>query len=135
MMTRDWEEIVLIYEDLRSKGVAVDQMVQLSRRICRTRLATALHGWTSMHDLFVTQYPVAYPYDGPRLLIAPRFNGTTEFRYVDTSERASQWRRTAADSEVWALLLGFLSQLSWLSKAELCDLGTVPTNIAAENRP
>jgi hypothetical protein len=59
-MTRDWDEITGFYDGLSREGLAVGQMFRLADPIRHSSLASTLHGWTSMHDLCTTQFPVVY---------------------------------------------------------------------------
>jgi hypothetical protein len=92
LMTQPWGSIRARYSQSVAGGLRLSAMVRLTEQIegCKLR---ALFGWTSMHDLCIVQTPVSYPYDGPYLRISPLFNGTLEFRYIDTYVRERQWRR------------------------------------------
>jgi hypothetical protein len=94
-------------------------MSQLVNRVARSELAAGLHPWTSMFDLFLTQTPVSYPYDGPRLKISPTHQGQIAFRYIDTTDDSQQWHRTVNASEAVQQLLKFLEQLRWFPQESL----------------
>ena len=117
LMTRPWEEIYAFYADvaIRSGSTSIKGMADLVSSIIKSRYEPGLHAWTSMHDLCVTQMLVTYPYDGPYLRIAPLSNGGLEFRYTDTFDNASQWRRTVDATEGFNRLVGFLNQLHWFT--------------------
>jgi hypothetical protein len=69
-----------------------------------------------MHDLCLTQIASsAYP-DGPHLRISPRFDGTIEFRYIDTYVREKQWHRVVQEDEAFSRLVGFFDQLHWFGR-------------------
>jgi hypothetical protein len=96
-------------------------MLELTQHIANSPLASGLYGWTSMFDLFVTQTEVAYPYDGPRLRVAPLFpNGRlVELRYLDTMEENKQWCRTVEAAHTVPRFLKFLDQLHWFPTESL----------------
>jgi hypothetical protein len=96
-------------------------MLELAELIANSRLASGLFGWTSMFDLFITQTEVAYPYDGPRLRVAPLLpdGQLVELRYVDTPEADAQWSRTVEAALVVPQFLKFLDQLHWFPTESL----------------
>jgi hypothetical protein len=118
-VTESWPDVVARYESYRSEEASLIAMLQLVKRIAKSDLAAGLHPWTSMFDLFLTQAPVSYPYEGPRLKISPTHQGQIEFRYIDTTDDSQQWHRTVAASEVVQRLLKFLDQLRWFPRESL----------------
>ena len=115
-MTRPWEGIRENYMEFVTRhGLPLHAMVRLIERIEQSQLQ-ALFAWTSMHDLCVVQTPVSHPYDGPYLRISPLFNGTIEFRYIDTYVKEQQWRRVVSEDAAFERLLGFTDQLHWFTR-------------------
>ena len=114
-MIKPWPAIVAQYADYANRGPAIDAMLDLSQRISNSPLASGLYGWTSMFDLFITQTAVAYPYDGPRLRVAPLLpdGQLVELRYLDTMEEGKQWSRTVEAALAVPRFLKFLDQLRW----------------------
>jgi len=112
-MIQPWNEIRDFYERLVAAGVPVHGMRRLVEQIEASRYVSGIYGETSMHDLCITQLPLsAYP-DGPHLRISPRFDGSIEFRYLDTYVRERQWHRIVKDHEAFARLQRFFDQLHW----------------------
>jgi hypothetical protein len=58
-------------------------MLHLTEQIEASRYAAGIFGETSMHDLCIMQTSGAF-WQGAYLRISPRFDGTIEFRYIDT---------------------------------------------------
>ena len=69
-----------------------------------------------MVELRIVQQPVAYPYDGPFLVISPRSDGRVDFRYVDTPIERKQWRRTAPGDNAFDRLERFTEDLRWFPR-------------------
>ena len=115
-MTEPWCKIVAFYDDFLPDEPSVQAVGDVARHINHGRLRSGLFAWTSHMDLFITQMPVSYPYDGPRLGISPRFDGTVEFRYIDTWDEKKQWHRTVDGSDAIQRLHGFLDQLTWFPR-------------------
>jgi hypothetical protein len=90
-------------------------MVSLVEQIQGSRLSR-LYAWTSMHDLCLVQTPASYPYDGPYLRIAPKFDGTVELTYVDTGVPNRQWRRGVPDGSVFERLDRLTRELHWFPR-------------------
>jgi hypothetical protein len=59
------------------------------------------------------------PYDGPYLRISPRFDGTIEFRYIDTHIEDKQWRRVVNENDAFARLERFMGQVHWIPRRRL----------------
>jgi hypothetical protein len=115
-MTRSWESIRRHYQgisDLHPPQGPSAGMLRLVDAIMASRYAGDLHAWTSVWDLCIAQTSVSYPYDGPRLVIAPIENGKLDFRYVDTCKKDEQWHRVADESEGFNRLENFFDQLHW----------------------
>jgi len=53
------------------------------------------------------------PYENQQY--GPRFDGTMEFRYVDTHIKDRQWFRVVKNDDAFPRLAGFLHQLHWFS--------------------
>jgi hypothetical protein len=118
---KPWPAIVAQYAEYVDRGPAIDAMLELTQHIANSPLASGLYGWTSMFDLFVTQTEVAYPYDGPRLRVAPLFpdGRLVELRYLDTMEENKQWCRTVEAAHTVPRFLKFLDQLHWFPTESL----------------
>lgn len=118
-MVRPWNELRDSYQERVNSGMPVQSMLQLVDQILASRYLGGLHAWTSMHSLCIVQVPhVVYPYDGPLLVIEPLFNGTTDFRYVDTRDKEKQWHRVVKEGEEFQRLEKFLDQLCWFPRRE-----------------
>lgn len=115
-MIRSWNEIVAHYRDLAEQKDSAQEMFRFVDQIAGSVHAKSLHAWTSMHDLCIVQVPGSYPYDGPHLRVSPYFDGTIEFRYVDTQIESRQWHRRVAESDAFGRLELFMDQLRWVAK-------------------
>jgi hypothetical protein len=120
-MTRSWNEIEARYRESVDAGVPVTGMLRLVEQIKVSTHARALHPWTSMHDLCIVQVPGDYPYDGPHLRISPRFDGTIEFRYIDTHVASRQWHRVVKEEDAFRRLERFMDQLHWVGREKKRD--------------
>lgn len=114
-MIRPWEEIRQEYERRSESLPALRAMTELVENIQNSRLSR-LYAWMSMHDLYVVQQPVSYPYDGPRLLISPRFDGTIELRFIDTPNKKKQWRRDVPEHLAFERVERFTDELRWFPR-------------------
>jgi hypothetical protein len=81
-----------LYERRAGDGRSMHAMAGLARFISETPLARGLFAWTSTHDLCIVQTEVTYPYGGPKLVVSPIAADQIEFRYVDSFDKARQWR-------------------------------------------
>ncbi|MFO1394892.1 MAG: hypothetical protein U1F09_14105, partial [Steroidobacteraceae bacterium] len=95
-MSQPWAEIREFYTDRVRHGLALQGMLDLVKRIEATRFSV-LRARTSMHDLCIAQTDVSFPDVSPYLRISPQWNGTVEFRYIDTNEKEKQWRRVVPE--------------------------------------
>ena len=112
-MVQPWGKIRSHFAHHVDLGLPFDSMVKLVSEIEASPFATGLFGWTSMHDLCIVQTQVTYPYHGPYLRISPCADGQLEFRYLDTTIKDKQWRRTVDGREGFARLERFIDQLHW----------------------
>jgi hypothetical protein len=112
-MIRPWKDIKAFYQGLVANGLPLQAMVRLVEQIEGSRYVRGVYGVTSMHDLCLTQLPSSAPLDGPYLRISPRFDGTVEFRYLDTYTREKQWHRVVKEDDAFSRLLHFFDQLHW----------------------
>jgi hypothetical protein len=113
-MITPWPSIRQFYEDLASRGLEADNMLQLVAGIESSAHRDHLFGWTSMHDLFIVQTQVEHPYNGPYLRISPSAGDCLEFRYIDTFVTSDQWHRTAAPGTGLVRLADFMASLHWV---------------------
>lgn len=90
-------------------------MLAICERIALSDLAQGIYGWTSVHELCITQTPVTYPETGAYLRISPLSHGRIEFRYFDTMIQQDQWHRVEPQANACARLLSFFAQLGWFS--------------------
>jgi hypothetical protein len=74
-----------------------------------------------MHDLCIAQVPCTYPYNGPYLRVSPRFDGTIEFRYIDTAIEERQWHRLVNEEDAFRRLELFMDQLHWVVRERKSD--------------
>lgn len=114
-MIRPWTEIRAFYQDLVDRGFSLQGMVRLVEQIEKSHYAQGIHGATSVHDLRIVQFAKDIRPDDAYLRVSPRFDGTIEFRYVDTYIKDKQWFRVVNDDDAFARLVGFLGQLHWFS--------------------
>ena len=114
-MIRPWKDIVDRYRDLANRGMPIQGMLHLTEQIEASRYAAGIFGQTSMHDLCITQ-TADDGFRGPHLRVSPRFDGTIEFRYVDTHVTARQWHRVVKEEDAFGRLVGFFDQLHWFAK-------------------
>jgi hypothetical protein len=115
-MVQPWSEIRCFYADLVTSSSTFSSMLDLVSEIERSKYATGLFAWTSMHDLCIVQTPVSYPYHGPYLRISTNAEGSLEFRYLDTAIENKQWHRTVEPSQAFARLERFIDQLHWFTQ-------------------
>lgn len=117
-MIKGWSDIKRSYEELVAFGVPVSGMLHLVEEIESSRYHQGIRGWTSMHDLAISQsVQWTYPDIEPYLRISPRYDGHMEFRYIDTYITARQWVRIVDESNAFARLERFFDQLHWFSRA------------------
>jgi hypothetical protein len=114
-VTESWANIVARYEKYGASSLSISSVGAVARHIHDTRLSAGLFGWTSMHDLCVTQTEVQYPYLGPYLRLRPLSGGEVEFRYIVTQIEKDQWRRTVHGLEALGRFNVFLNDLHWVS--------------------
>lgn len=114
MMTTPWSDIEDHYSRLVDGGLDVQGMLRLVEQIRASQYVRALHGWTSMHDLCIVQVPCTYPDCLPFLRVAPLFDGTIEFRYIDTLIEEKQWRRRVKECDAFQRLERFIDQVHWV---------------------
>lgn len=115
-MIKSWKNIEKHYSELSESNDKFVGMRNLVKEIRGSELESGLYAWTSMHDLCITQTEVSYPNYEPYLKITPLFNGSVEFRYIDTHNSDKQWSRTVVESESFNRLLAFVNQLHWFIK-------------------
>lgn len=116
-----WSEISNRYREVVESGANARGMAQLVEQIEASPYAQALYAWTSMHDLCIVQVPCTYPYNGPYLKISPRFDGTIEFRYIDTAIEERQWHRLVNEEDAFRRLELFMDQLHWVVRERKSD--------------
>jgi hypothetical protein len=114
LMTEPWIEIERFYRGLVDAGLSLRGMLRLVEQIKASQYARALHAWTSMHDLCIVQVPCSFPDYLPYLQVRPLFDGTIEFRYIDTLVEEKQWRRRVKDEDGFRRLERFIDQLHWV---------------------
>ena len=114
-MIRPWREIKSYYAELLARGTPIQRMLQLVEAIEQSSFANGVHGETSMHDLCLTQIAAPRSASDPYLRISPRFDGTVEFRYVDTHVQSKQWHRAVDENEAFRRLVRFFDQLNWFA--------------------
>ena len=117
-MVKDWSSIKETYLELEDRGLAFQSMVNLVEAIIQSSELSKLYAWTSMHDLCIVQTPVEYPYDGPFLKVSPLFNGSIEFRYLDTGIKENQWHHIVIENQAASELMNFVEKLHWFVKYE-----------------
>lgn len=118
-MHRPWPEILVYYQNLEDMIPSGSGMLAICERIALSDLARGIYGWTSMHELCITQTPVTYPNTGAYLRISPLRDGRIEFRYFDTMVPQGQWHRVELQTNATARLLSFFAQMGWFSAGAL----------------
>jgi hypothetical protein len=113
---KPWNDIADFYRDLVRRGMQIQGMLRLTEQIEASPYSAGIFGETSMHDLCIMQTSGAF-WQGPYLRISPRFDGTIEFRYIDTQIIARQWHRVVKEDDAFGRLVGFFDQLHWLAKS------------------
>jgi hypothetical protein len=101
-------DIKTFYQGLAAGGSPLQGMTRLVEQIEASRYVSGVHGETSMHDLCLTQVASSAFPDGPHLRTSPRFDGTVEFRYIDTHVREKQWHRMVKEDDAFSRLVLFL---------------------------
>ncbi len=109
-MIEPWPNIRTFYEKYGLVGMA-----QLVRQIENSPYVDGLYAWTSMHDLCVIQHPVDPSYSPPHIKVSPLYDGTVEFRYIDTAIEKKQYRRLAKEEGAFSRLERIIDQLHWFS--------------------
>lgn len=123
-MIRTWGDIKTFYQGLVTNGAPLQGMVRLVEQIEGSPYAGGVHGETQMYELRLTQIPSSSVYpDGPHLRISPRFDGTIEFRYIDTYVEKKQWHRVVEEGDAFSRLVRFFDQLRWFGAVDRPDLG------------
>jgi hypothetical protein len=117
-MTRPWDDIQAFYEKYAGQLPGLAPLLKLVQQIQGSRYATGIHAWTSMHDLCIVPNPRIYPDSIPCLRIHPFYDGSFEFRYIDTPIERKQWRRLIEGDELFPRLERFLDQMRWLPNEE-----------------
>jgi len=115
-MIRPWKDIKTFYQGLVAGGSPLQGMVRLGEQIEASRYVSGVHGETSMHDLCLTQATSSTFPDGPHLRISPRFDGTIEFRYIDSHVREKQWHRIVKEDDAFSRPVRFFDQLHWFAR-------------------
>jgi len=121
-MTRPWADIVSHYRCRVEGGMDIGAMLRLVEQIEASSYARGLYAWTSMHDLCIVQVPGVDAYEGHHLRISPRFDGTIEFRYIDTPNREKQWHRVVKEEDAFQRLERFIDQLHWVVREKKRDV-------------
>ena len=117
LMTQPWEKIRELYAESVKNGLPLAAVHRLVDQIEQSHLRS-LFAWTSMHDLCIVQTPVACSYNGPFLRVSPLFDGTLEFRYIDTYVKDKQWHRVVNEECGFERLLHFTDQLHWFTRSD-----------------
>lgn len=112
-MIKSWDNIEDFYRTGSQTRADLKSMLSMVEGIMLSRYRDGLFPWTSMWNLCLAQHPVSYPYDGPYLLISPLFDGSIQFIYIDTPQKAKQWQRVMPENEAFARLENFFDQLHW----------------------
>lgn len=116
-MIQSWSELKHFYKDLAANGAPLCGMLRLVEQVEASRYQYGIRGWTSMHDLGITQSTEwSYPKIEPYLRITPNDRGCLEFRYIDTHIAARQWTRVIDEGEAFGRLERFFDQLHWFSR-------------------
>jgi len=116
-MIKRWPDIKHFYEELVGLGAPLCGMLRLVEQIESSPYQHGIRGWTSMHDLAITQsIERNYPDTEPHLRISPRYDGRLEFRYIDTYIAPRQWARTIDERDAFVRLERFFDQLHWFSR-------------------
>jgi hypothetical protein len=118
-----------MYADLVGSGLPLENMLSLVGYIEQSHFST-LFGWSSMHDLCISQVPATYPYNGPYLRISPQRGGTVEFRYIDTPIKEKQWSRIVTGNAAFERLVSFANQLHWFTSTVSPNMRFNPDGVA-----
>ncbi len=113
-MTQPWSRMQTHF----ARQPSLHGMLTLVNQIIASPYVEGLFPWQSHWDLCLTQTPVEYPYNGPRLRISPLTSEKIEFRYIDTEIVEKQWRRYVDAEHAFARLESFLQQLHWFTRVE-----------------
>jgi hypothetical protein len=111
-----WESVLALFDELADGNAIFEPMRTLTHRIADCDFGKALHPWTSMHDLCISQTPPTYPHDFPHLRIALKSPSEIHFTYVDTASPTRQWHRVESPDRAFERLLGFFDQLNWFGR-------------------
>jgi hypothetical protein len=68
-MTKAWQDVLALFEQVARKNAAISPMHMLVRDIAATEFAGKLHRWTSMLDLCISQMASANPHESPYLRV------------------------------------------------------------------
>ena len=111
-----WKSVLTFFDERAADNAILEPMRALAHELANTTYAAALHPWTSMHDLCISQTEPTYPQDSPYLRISLASPFEMEFRYIDTGDPQRQWHRTESPARAIARLEGFFDQLNWFGR-------------------
>jgi hypothetical protein len=112
-MVRPWEDIRRHYTIRPRDHPALQAMARLIEQIQQSNLSR-LYAWTSVNDLLIVPAPATYPYDGPRVRVSPRFNGTIELSYSAGDGSPKEPPQSLPEDDVFGPLQKLANELSWI---------------------
>ena len=110
-MAKPWPELIVRYDGLETDSLRA--IGSLCRHINANPLGHSIYGWTSLHDLCISQTDMPYPPSGPFLNVSAIGPEEVEFRYLDTGPVERQWHWTVRPEETIARFSRFIEQLRW----------------------
>jgi hypothetical protein len=114
-----WTSVLTFFDERAAGNAFFEPMRTLAHELANSTYAAALHPWTSMHDLCISQTEPTYPHDIPHLRISLRSPSEMEFRYIDTGDPQRQWRRTESPTRAIARLESFFGFSQHLKQGRL----------------
>jgi hypothetical protein len=111
-----WKSVLTFFDESATVDACFEPMRTLAHGLANSPYAAALHPWTSMHDLCISQTKPVYPQVFPHLCISLRSPSEIEFRYIDTADPQRQWHRTESPARAIERLEIFFDQLNWFGR-------------------
>jgi hypothetical protein len=81
-----WTSVLAFFDETAAGNAFFEPTRTLAHEFANSPYAGALHPWTSMHDLCISQTEPSYPQDFPHLRIKLMSLSEIEFPYIDTGD-------------------------------------------------
>ena len=111
-----WTGVLTFFDERAAENAYFEPMRALAHDLANSTYGPALHPWTSMHDLCISQTEPRYPQAFPHLRIGLKSPSEIKFRYIDTGNQQRQWHRTESPAQAIERLETFFDQLNWFGR-------------------